>query len=164
MAGVSIVTQNGCDSMNGDQLQVRNDFEEIHRADVARVTSETETIPVNVFATVKGTFRLEGKPIDFEVGAKPGTLSGNGSWETVVETANLNVAGVGVMGAQIYPDEPWSWHTVKASEEGQFSIEIHEKCETATIFIRLGDGQVISQAVSGLKQGETKTGVIIRSQ
>lgn len=159
-----VMSHSGC----GADVDVASDTDEeldsIHRADVAQFLSDPASVPVEAFATVQGTFRLEGKPAtDFEVGYKPGSLSGNNPWETIVDTVDLDVAGVLVTSMEIYPNEPWTWQPVKASDEGEYSIAIGEECETATIFIRLGDGKVVSQVVKGLKKDETRSGVEIRS-
>jgi hypothetical protein len=162
---VIVMSHSGCGAHEDESSHAQDELESIHRADVARFLSDPASVPVEAFATVQGTFRLEGKPaMDFEVGYKPGTLSGNNPWETVVDTVDLDVAGVLVTSMEIYPDEPWTWHPVKASDEGEYSIAIGEECETATIFIRLGDGKVVSQVVKGLKKDETRSGVEIRSQ
>lgn len=169
LAGALLLAQSGCrspeDGADDNSREVEallrtevsgseRNFEEIHRADVARYLSDPASMPVEAVTTVTGVFRVEGKPpTDFEVGYKPGTLTGTDSWETVVETLTVTADGKKVTSAEIHPGEPLVWGAVKASEEGRFSVPINEACEAATIFIRTGDGRVVTRAVKNLERG-----------
>lgn len=177
LAGAMLLAQSGCRSPEegaaDDPRQVEallraeisgseKNFEEIHRADVARYLSDPASMPVEAVTTVTGVFRVEGKPpTDFEVGYKPGTLTGTDSWETVVEMLNVNADGKKVTSAEIYPGEPLVWRAVKATDEGQFSVPINEACEAATIFIRTGDGRVVTRTVKNLERGVALTNLEI---
>lgn len=137
-------------------------FEDLHRADIARYLSDPASVPVEAVTAITGVFRVEGKPpTDFEVGYKPGTLTGTDSWETVVEANNVNADGKKVTSAEIYPGEPLVWRAVKARDEGRFSVPINEACETATIFIRTGDGKVVTRVVKDLERGVAPTNLEI---
>lgn len=169
LAGTVLVALGGCRSPADDTDQEAReveavlsaevpgseaDFEAIHRADVERYLSDPASIPVEAFTTVTGVFRIEGKSAtDFEVGYKPGALSGNDPWETVVETLTVNSDGKKVASAEIHPGEPLVWRAVKASEEGRFSVPINEACETATIFLRMDNGKVVTRVVKALERG-----------
>jgi hypothetical protein len=169
LAAAALFAQSGCrapeesaaDDSREVEAQLRTEvsgsernFDELHRADVARYLSDPDSVPVEAFTTITGAFRFEGKPpTDFEVGYKPGILSGSDSWETVVETLAVNASGLKAISAEIHPGEPLVWRVVNASEEGRFSIPISEACETATIFVRTSDGKVVTRVVKGLERG-----------
>lgn len=169
LAGAMLLAQSGCRSPeegaadNSREVEAllrtevsdsERNFEDLHRADVARYLSDPASVPVEAVTAITGVFRVEGKPpTDFEVGYKPGTLTGTDSWETVVETNNVNADGKKVTSAEIHPGEPLVWGAVKASEEGRFSVPIKEVCESATIFIRTGDGRVVTRVVKDLERG-----------
>mgnify|MGYP003641374943 CR=1 FL=1 len=118
---------------------------------------------LDYFARIGGrvVYQDTGRAVtSFEIGYKPGVLTGKDLWETE-ESVSSTFGPAFVMSMNIYPDEPWNWESVSGSQNGQFSILLYDKVETVTIFVKNGSAKPTSMELKGLAKGSEMVDLIV---